>query len=579
MKRVTGLPAAAWWLLCMALLATSAHAGTTTVRAFLDRTQAQLGDTVTLNVEVDGATQAVAPDASGLTSDFEILGRSHSTSINIVNGKRHDKTLWAIQLRPRHAGTIRIPSLEVAGKRTQPLTLHVGAAPTTTRGGPGDPVFMQVRPSTRTPYVGQQVALTVRLFYAADVNSGSIDMPSANGVEMRATGKTSRYQTQRGGRIYNVLEKHYALIARQAGSVNLAPVVFKGSTAEPGSLADFMGRGRPVTARSRPIRLEVRARPSSTDKQAWLPARKFSLALTGLPADGHVEAGQPLTLVLTEKAVGLPFESLPKLALPKIRGVDVYPDQATRKTDDSGRWLIGSRTRKFALVAQQPGQVKIPAITLTWWNVTTDKAEVATIPAHVLQVAAGQGAAATAPPTRTNGMSAAPAQAGSADQPVGAPVSLPPAHDRHLLAWVALGLWAVTMLLMAGFWWYRRRRSDAATPTTLPPAPAASADPRKQRQAFMQAARGGDVGAQCATLLAWARCERPGLAHLGALAEALQAGIQTEFIAELQRAHYAPGAHGPDAQALTAAFDKGFAWRDRTAPSSPGAALPPLYPQ
>ena len=44
------------------------------VRAWLDRGSMQLGETVTLNVEVSGDANAAQPDLTALAQDFELLG-------------------------------------------------------------------------------------------------------------------------------------------------------------------------------------------------------------------------------------------------------------------------------------------------------------------------------------------------------------------------------------------------------------------------------------------------------------------------------------------------------------------------
>ncbi|HET7299527.1 MAG TPA: BatD family protein [Oleiagrimonas sp.] len=568
-----------WLALIACMLATSAWASNVTVRAFLDRDHAQLGDTVTLNVEVDGTTQAAAPDVSALKSDFDVLGMSHNTSISIVNGQGSTKTLWAIALRPNHAGTLHIPSLTVAGQATAPLTLTVETAPATTHGGPGHPVFIQVEPSTRTPYVGEQIDLDVRFFYTSTVGSGSLNLPHGKDIDVRALGKGTRYQVERGGRIYRVLEKHYAATPRDAGSLTLSPVTFYGTMATPGQFGGFFGNGHTVTARSEPIHLDVRARPAASGQGAWLPARELTLQLEGLPADGQVEVGQSLTLTLIEKAVGLPFESLPKLQLPTIKGVDVYPDQPHDHTGDNGHWLEGMRTRKFALVPQQAGTLTIPAITLAWWNVETNQKEVARIPAHKLHVTATTKTTAAPPAISGSAMAPAVAQARSVLSPPTArlPVAVPSRFGGHLLAWFALGLWLVTLLAAGGYYAWSRHRRAAATKPSVPETPRAP-DRRRQRQAFMLAAKEGDVAAQCDTLLAWARSERPSLHHLGDLADALEPGAQIDAIAGLQRARYGSGVPGPNADTLQAAFDRGFAWRRGPATSAADAALPPLYP-
>lgn len=560
-----------WLALAVCLLATAVHADGVNVRAYLDRDHVQMGDTATLHVEVDGSASASKPDLGALRSDFDIVGSSRSSSVSLVNGHGSIQTQWTIRLRPRHAGQLIIPSLDVDGHATAPLSLTVGAAPMSGRGAPGDPVFIRVTPSTRAPWVGQQIDVAVKLFYTADVARGSLQPPRGKSVDVQALGHGSRYRTMRDGRRYRVLERHYAVTARHAGPINLAPVTFEGSVGA--GLASLFGNAHAVSARSAPIRLAVRSRPASWNTGTWLPARKLSLHLAGLPADGHVRVGQSLTLALTEKAEGLPFEVLPRPQLPKLQGVDVYPGKTDDHTDSDGHWLHGIRKRTFALVPQQAGTLTIPAITLAWWNVQTGRKETARIPAHTLTVIAAPGGN-KAPPASS--IPAAPPHAANALPQVGgqdgkpAPAAPAATSANRPLIWLALGLLLVVVFGILAFLYWRRRhrtRQVGANPTS-----------RQARRAFLDAARKRDVATQCETLLAWARVERPDILHLGALAQALDRADQRKAVIDLQRARYAGRDAEVDADAMLAAFRGGLIWRRETSTEAPDPTFPPLYP-
>ncbi len=71
------------------------------VRAWLDRSSMQLGETVTLNVEVSDDASAAQPDFSALRQDFNLLGTQSSSSMNIINGQTTSKLIWAVGLAPR----------------------------------------------------------------------------------------------------------------------------------------------------------------------------------------------------------------------------------------------------------------------------------------------------------------------------------------------------------------------------------------------------------------------------------------------------------------------------------------------
>ena len=118
-------------LLCFAAMAQAAQ-----VRAWLDRNTMQLGETVTLNVEVADSATAAQPDFASLQKDFAVGATQSSSSVNIINGQTSSKLLWAVALEPRHEGTITIPALSVAGQNTQPITLTVQPmAPGGTKAG------------------------------------------------------------------------------------------------------------------------------------------------------------------------------------------------------------------------------------------------------------------------------------------------------------------------------------------------------------------------------------------------------------------------------------------------------------
>jgi len=549
--------AAVMLLLLLPLLAQAAQAAQ--VQASLDRNQVQLGQTVTLNLRIEGGGMAAAPDLSALAPDFEVLGRSSNTSVSIANGRRNVQFTVGVALRPKHVGQLVIPSLAFAGARTQPLTLTVTAPDPTAAADSGKDVFLEATAQPSRLRVGQQTLFTVRLYFAGALSSGSLEDPQLAGVDARRLGDDLDYEVVRGGRDYHVIERRYALIPQHAGTIQLPPLGFRGELIDPSDPDSFFAMGTPTTAASPPVTLDVQPVPPQWGSSAWLPARALSLTLDGLPADGKLRVGQPLDLAMTLQATGLPYEALPALSLPQLKDATVYPDKPVTGTRNDGQWLIGRRQQNFAVVPGHAGTLTIPAITLKWWNVQTGQAEEARIPAHTLTVlpAAGGGSAPT---------QAAPAAATSA--PAAAP------SPRRAPAWRVIVLAAVALLLVCGAlaaWWAWRRR---ARPGRGEPAPAARSS-RALRLAFLAAARGSDAAAQAHALLAWARAERPRLASLGTVAEALASATQREAIEQLQRRRFGADGQGP-APDLAAAFRPGFQWREPAAGEP--SPLPPLYP-
>jgi hypothetical protein len=546
------------WLLTLLLVPVLAQA--TDVQATVDRNSVQLGETVTLNLRVANAGGGIGmPDLRALSQDFSILGTSQNSSLSIVNGAATSTLTFGVALRPKRVGTLQIPSLSVGGSQTQPLQLQVSAPNPNAAEAANRNVFMEAQVEPTHGYVGQQLSYVVRLFYATNIGNGALNAPQLDGVEVSQLGDDLNYDAERGGRSYHVLERRYALIPQHPGHLEIPAASFQGEAIDPNDPNSFFGSSTPISASAPAVSIDVQAAPADW-KNAWLPARQLSLSLDGLPsAQEQVRVGQPLNLTMNLQATGLPFETLPVLSLPALDGAKVYPDKPVTGTRQDGQWLVGRRQQSFAIVPERAGTLTMPATTLQWWNVLTDRMEVARIPAHSVTVLPAIGAVAVQP--------SVPAEASSSEMGVAAATAIP--TPWRWIALGSLGLWLCSVL--AWWLWRRRRTSPASTPAT------ARMSSRQCQLAFLAAARGNDPAAQVRSLLAWARAERPAIQHLGELTAALDDAPQRGAIATLQQRHYAGTPISGDGSKLAEAFKRGFAWRVVDA-GDDGSGLPPLYP-
>ncbi len=583
------------WIIGLAMLVllvplATAMGAAPSVRAFLDRTHVSLGDTVTLNIQSDGALGT--PDLAPLQNDFQLLGTSTSSSVQIINGKTTTTTQLGVALRPLHAGNLTIPSLSVGNAKTQPLTLHVGAGATGGSGKTGDAVFMEAGVGSSSPYAGQEIIYTVRLFYQPGVN-GSLSDPVADGARLIKLDRDHSYTVDRNGYVYRVMEYQWALIPQRTGAITVQGPTFQGqqlAAGNPGALLNnpnalfnnpnallngqVPGFGAQVSASAPAAHLDARPAPAGAGKP-WLPARDVQLKLTGVPADGRVDAGVPLTLTLSISASGQPSDALPEPELPAIAGARVYPDQTQDTNDDSGQWLQGTRTRSFAVVPQRDGTLSLPALTLDWWNVALDHAEQASVPAQTLHVSGV--VTAPAPP---------PAAASSPPAPV-APTA-PAAHANattgepywRAVALASLALWLLAIIAAVTRWLLRKRRAASrSTPRERATANAAQPDARDLQRRALDAASRGDAETCEHTLLAWARTFHSDIASAAALRDALSDAPQRDALDALQRARWQGGDPAATCAAVARAFARGFVWRvDEKPPRTRHDDLPPLYP-
>lgn len=535
----------AFWLVAALLPAI----GLAAPRAWLDRDSVRLGETVTLNLEVEGLN-VPEPDFSVLDARFNRLGVSSRSQMSLVNGQRSANTLWAVALEPREAGVLSVPAIPVGGESTAPLSLTVLPAAVSSAG---EDVFLEVEAVPRNPYVQQQVRYRIRLYYAVTLLDGQLEEPTVDGVELRRLGNDLSYQTQLGDRRYQVVERRFALLPEASGEIEIPPVRFRGRVLGGGRFGGSLSGGRQISTLGEAIRLQVRPRPAGI-AQDWLPAAQLEFGAVGGAWPDSIVVGEPMALELRLAARGADAARLPEFALPALAGAEVYPDQPSLRTGEDGDWLTGERRQRFAIVAQQPGELVIPELRLPWWNTETDRPEIATLPGRRIQVLP---AAGRTPLSSDEDSAATPAWSAPAGGAALRPWQLTSA--ALLIAWLAtLALW----------WRQRRPASRAQIPQRAAPSTT------QLRAALLR----HDPQAFEAALLAFARASGLRVGTVGDLLDCLQGTPQRQALADYLTARWRGG------EIDWAALSRGFAQRpalkpDDAATAADAGVLPPLYPE
>ena len=546
---------AVWWCLLLVLSAPVAQAQP--VRAWLDRNQIALGETATLNIEVEG-TSLQPPDYAPLQRDFRLSGHSSSRSYRQDTGRSQARTLYAVALQPLRTGTLRLPALRVAGTSTPTLALSVSAPAAPPAGHSGDAVFIEAEADARAPWVQQAVGYVVRLYSAVPLVSGQLDQAEPDGATLQRVGEDVRYSRDVAGRRYTVIERHYLLIPERSGALEVPGARFRGRGVA-GFFDDLFGDGQEaLAANGAPRILEVRPIPDAAP-QPWLPLRALSLRWTTAPQQAR--AGAAVTLALELRADGATAAQLPELQLPPVEGAQVFADPA--QVDErfvDGRPQV-TVSRSFSIVPERAGALRIDGPALAWWDVRSGRTGTTSLPALTLRVApdnlAGRDLAPAAPP----------AAAGGDGMETGAWLRVPGVQDP-------VRPWALATVLFALAWlatlaWGLHRRP---APAEAPP-PGGRASARVDAPPLRRALADGDLGDIAAALCASAR---PVVDDLDQLAPLLADPRQREAIASLQRARWKDGDPAAARSALREAFRNGPRWQ-RAAASSPGP-LPPLYP-
>ena len=571
-----------------------------TTTASLDRTQVALGDSVRLQLQTDASTSK-QPDIAPLQQDFDILGSSHGSSTQIVNGHMSSQTQVTLFLSPKHEGTIRIPPLNWGAEQSAALQLTVGGSGNTPAPGDGGqagaaPVSMNATLDQKRPYVQSSVVLTLRLSVGVPLTQASLDLPGSADVLVKQLGEDTQTTESRNGRDYQVIERKYLLIPQRSGQISLkGPTLdaqvqdanvpdinsFFGHAFGTMPLGRLMGSTRPLRLSAENIVLNVQPRPASATGANWLPAQKVTLDETWRPDNTSVHVGEPLTRHLHLTALGLTGSQLPDLSqlMTVPDGIKPYPDQA--KTDDSVRsgTMLGSRDQDIALIASQPGRYELPALKVAWWDTVANVQREATLPARTLDVlpAAG-GQVAPAPPIASHAPAAQPTP-NTPDKTL--QVDLPPGMSAvHASVWPWVSAVLALLWLGTGVAWWRARRASkviAPMPSTSAPASAgrvAGASSGKSLGELQHACKDNNAQAARQAVLNWAAGFWPESPPRGlqAVAQRLADPRFTEPLQLLDRACYTGAAWQGEALAQAFAQPPRQAAPDKVKP-----VIPDLY--
>ena len=551
--RMRGLPA---WCCVLLLIVFAVGDAGAVATASLDRNRIALGESVTLEVLSDAAN---APDFAALRADFALSDTASSRQVEMANGRVSSSAVYSVQLTPRRAGTLQIPSLTVGRDRTAPLALTVEAATASAAvpasgGGQGGPsgredVYVQTVVDDAAPYVQQSVGVVLRFYYAVPLASGQLDLDAPAGASLQRVGEDVPGRREIGGRLYNVIERRFLLIPDRSGRLELPAARFTGQGAG-GVFSDFFGNGRgELQASSLPRALEIRPVPAGAP-QSWLPLRDLRLRYAATPPQA-VRAGQAATFSIEAVATGATRAQMPELPVPAVTGAQVFPEAA--QYDE--RFVDGSPvvtvTRRYSVVPARAGRLSVPGIAIDWWSVRDASARTARLPDLQLSVADAQ--AAMAPAT--------------------AAAATPAPHA--VWPWMSLaGIFALLWLATLAWAWRGRYRRAAAPPLveSASRAPAAMASRTlADLKRVLDTAGLAEVGEVL-------RCmHAPPLADLDAVRAALADPAQRAAVEHLGRAQWRDGDVAEARQALRDAFRQGPRWSS-AAPARQRDELPPLYP-
>ena len=540
-----------------------------TVTARVDRPTVDLNESFTLEVIVDSNTD-LEPDLTVLHEDFYVGQVSKLSNTSIFNGDIKRSLTWSVALMPKNTGVQHIPAIEVGNEQSNPVRIVVNE-PTNAPPGEAD-VFVTSEVDVDETFVQAQILYRIRVYRAVATRQPALREPTIGGVEslIELAGDERQYESVLNGRAYNVVERVIALYPQESGEIEISPARFEARVLRDGRITGrkvFQSDSHKVTV------LPIPAPPTDMPDAVWLPARDVQLSEEWSRPPDEMEAGEPVTRVVTLTALGQIETQLPTIEAAEVDGLNIYADMPELSRVIEADGIRGVRKDQFAIIGLVGGELELPQLDVPWWDTEAGEWRVATLPARTLTVAG----AASPPVIEEPPAAVAPAETVSPVQVPGADpaVALAATTFWQRAAEVLAVLWILTL---AAWWWSSRTAPRHAREPREPEDPPVQKQQKELLRVARKAASIEDSAGVRAALLQWARLQWPDDAprSLGELSNRVAAPLADQ-LRSLSAASYSPNGGGWDAAALASEL-RSISLVSRKEDVAASEPLPPLMP-
>ena len=354
------------------------------VEARLDRTQLALGDIVTLTISSDGSNDLKQVDLAPLEQNFEVLGQSSSSNMQVINGAMSRSVTLRLDITPKRQGNLQIPPLQAGSELTQPINVKVGPPVVATSGD--STLNFRAEVDQSAVYVQGQLHLTVTIERAINLDDLNVSELNIDNAYVH-TLEQQTFQRTIAGKPWIIHELRYAIFPERSGALTIPSLRLSGrEIVGGGGLFSRSRSGRLLTRNTEPLTIEVKPIPYDYPKDSpWLVAEQVTLS-DSLDTATEITAGQALTRTIKLSGQGVQGVQLPPIPQNLPDQLKTYPDQPVIRDQESRDNLQGERIESTAIIASTPGNITLPEVRVVFWNSTTNALDAAVLPTRTLQV-------------------------------------------------------------------------------------------------------------------------------------------------------------------------------------------------
>jgi hypothetical protein len=391
--------------------------------AYIDRENVAVGEGFQIKLELINAQPASAPDLSVLPSEIQVLSSQQQQQVTYINNIQAVNVSWILDLVANKEGALKIPSIEiktnVGSLYTKPFKIFVKSANQLSATTSDNSVFIDVQVDKKEIFIDEPLIYKSYVYYFNDINQEELVKPKSENAVIEQIGEVKKSRQMLNGVNYKVIEVQYIVTPSKEGVVEIEPTILRGKTAkivnnpqpnmplddifssfsQQNTVANAMMEYVPFTVASNKISLNVK--PAVAGINPWL-------AIYGMQIDEEVlgtkldeqtnkikaDLGEPITRKIRISVYGKGAEALPEIDTMFASNSDfkIYADKPENNKElldsdqDLANRIKGIRTQTFTFIPQKSGQLILPELNISFWNLKDNKLDKAVLSGKIIEV-------------------------------------------------------------------------------------------------------------------------------------------------------------------------------------------------
>ncbi len=361
--------------------------------ATVDKNIISNNDVINLRLTLHDTKATEKIDFSNLENDFVIYSQSQSSNISVINGVTSKNKAFNVVLFPKKEGYLTIPIFTIATKdgvlKTKPIKIKVDK-----QVSKNDKVKIITNISKKDPYVNESIIYKVKVVSDVDLFNTNLQMADLENVIIEQLGEVKQYEEIDNGISKTVNEITYILTPLKPGIITIDSAKLSGDIRVSKGRRDSLfghfsmfddSRYKPFIVQGNKIKINVKK--AATNINEWLPLHSLQLSESWSNIK-NAKVGEPINRTIVINATGIKSNQLPNTQyMESNKEFKIYTNKADVGDLNTNSGLpIATKSLSYAIIPKEKGEIIIPQIKISWWDVNDNKLKYASLPRKILTV-------------------------------------------------------------------------------------------------------------------------------------------------------------------------------------------------